>query len=295
MPGELLSVEDAIARFVRLPAMGRTLETFTPWDNIPWEAQAHQLLRSPMAGSFLGLRPASRVENEVSALIEQLGLGPGAAILDLGCGPGLHGNRLGAQGYRVTGIDIAQDVIEYAQAQADGAQLPCSYLRLSFLDMEFGAAFDGAFLANSIFNQLGDRERLELLRRTSRALVPKGVFACEIYVAPGEGVSAKPEIRRLYTLPSSPWSDQPHHWLERLLTFPAERQRVTHHLILGADGSIREHWSRSHLHDRHALTRELEECGLTVRGWFDADLRSPVRAASDCAWVIAERMKEVPT
>jgi SAM-dependent methyltransferase len=292
MSGEFMTIGDAIAEFARSPALGRALESFTPWDNIPWQAQAEQLLRCPLGSSFLGLRPASRIDEEVSALIDRLGLRSGAAVLDLGCGPGLHGNRLGARGYRVTGIDIAHPVVEHAQAHADAAGLPCAYHQLSFLDMEFEAEFDAAFLANSVFNQLGDGERIELLDRTSEALVAGGGFACELHVASEDGVRAAPEIRRLYSLAASPWTDQPHHWLERILSFPDQRQRVTHHLILGADGSFREHWSRSRLHDRRALTGEFETCGFAVRGWFDADLRTPPAPASDRVWVVAERREE---
>jgi SAM-dependent methyltransferase len=265
----VLTMDDARATFARLPAMQRGLETFTPWDNIPWEAQAEQLLRCPLGGSFLGLRPAARVEREVAALVERMGLASGSAVLDLGCGPGLHGNRLGALGHRVTGIDIAQAVVDYAQAEANARGLPCAYRRLSFFEMEFDGAFDGAYLVNSVFNQLGEDERHELFRRTARALVPGGVFAFEVDTAIEGEV---PPVQRLYSLPSSPWSDRPHYWLERIMYFGVEQQRVTHHLILDADGAIREHWSRSHLPRREALARSLERCGFAVRAWLDQDV-----------------------
>lgn len=284
-PSASLTVEAILAR---LPERG--LEAFTPWDNIPWEAQAGQLLRCPLGGSFIGLRPGHRVDHEVAALIDQLALRPGAAVLDLGCGPGLHGNRLGARGYSITGIDIAGAVLDHAQAEADAAGWPCRYLRMSFLDMTFARRFDAAFLANSTFNHLADAELGELLRRTREALTPGGMFACEVHVAPERSASAAPrEHRRLFQLPYSPWSDRPHHWVERLLSFPAQRQRVTHHVIVGDDGELREHWSRSRLHDPRALTALFAAHGLAVRGWYDHDLRAPLGPESDCAWVVAQR------
>jgi SAM-dependent methyltransferase len=280
----------AWAVLAHMPPLTRELEAFTPWDNIPWEAQAEQLLRCRLGDGFIGLRPPQRVDREVAGLIERLKPAPGATILDLGCGPGLHGNRLGARGYRVTGIDIAQPVVDYAQAQADAAGLPCRYQRGSFLEMSFHEEFTAAFLANSTFNHLDEPALTELLRRIRRALVPGGTFACEVYVVPAEPAApATPEIRQLLSLPYSPWSDRPHHWLERILSFPAQHQRVTHHVILGEDGSVRQHWSRLRLHDRHELGARLEACGLTVRGWFDYDLRSPIDPASDQAWVVVER------
>ena len=277
------------AVLARLPPLASELEAFTPWDNIPWEAQAEQLLRCRVGDGFIGLRPPQRVDQEVAGLVERLALRPGASVLDLGCGPGLHGNRLGARGHRVTGIDIAQPVLDYAQAQADAAGLPCRYQRASFLELPFEHEFDAAFLANSTVNQLADAELDALLRGVRRALVPGGRFACEAYVRPSAAGGETPEVRRLFSLPWSPWSDRPHHWLERILTFPAEAQRVTHHVILDEDGSIRQHWSRSRLFDRDALAARIEASGLVVREWLDHDLRPPRGPHGEQLWAIAER------
>lgn len=278
------------AVLARLPPLASELEAFTPWDTIPWEAQAEQLLRARIGEGFIGLRPPARVDQEVAGLVERLAPGPGAAILDLGCGPGLHGNRLGARGYRVTGIDIAQPVLDYAQAQADAAGLPCRYERASFLALPFERRFEAAFFANSLLNELPDADLDVLLANVRRALVPGGRFACEAYVFPAAtGLAEAPEVRRLFSLPWSPWSDRPHHWLERILTFPAHGQRVTHHVILDEDGSVRQHWSRSRLFDPAALAARFEAQGFQVRGWYGSDLRSPVGPRSEQVWVIAER------
>ncbi|MCA9710057.1 MAG: class I SAM-dependent methyltransferase [Myxococcales bacterium] len=274
----------------------RPLEAFTPWDNIPWEAQAEQLLRCRMGDGFIGLRPPPRIDQEVRGLVARLGLAPGAPVLDLGCGPGLHGNRLGALGVAVTGIDIAEPVVRHAQRVADAARLPCRYRPLSFFAMEFREEFAGAFLANSTFNHLDQPQRAALLCRVQRALRPGGAFACEVYLAPSVevGPDAPPsERRRLYALPYSPWSARPHHWLERILDFPAQQQRVTHHVILHEDGTIGDHWSRTRLLERAALEAELEAAGLSGCEWFDHALRplpSPsLDALGEHAWVVARR------
>ncbi len=303
MPTNLTAIgldgsSDVAAIVRRLASDGRferPLEAFTPWDNIPWEAQAEQLLRCRAGESFIGLRSPVRVDREVRGLVAQLELAPGDPVLDLGCGPGLLGNRLGAVGVRVTGIDIAEPVLAYAQRQADAEGLPCRYQRASFLALEFAEEFRAAFLANSIFNQLGDGERDALLDGVRRALRPGGLFACEVYLAlpHAEDGAEQSELRRLYSLPYSPWSDRPHHWLERIVSFPAQRQRVTQHLILHEDGTIAEHWSRSRLLDRSVLEQAFERAGLSVRGWLGRDLSSPAEALGEDAWMVARRSDEV--
>jgi SAM-dependent methyltransferase len=235
---EFLSAEGARAALARLPALKTSLDEFEPWDNIPWESQAEQLLRCR---------------------------------------------------FDVVGIDIAAPVVEQAQADAEASSLPCRYHVMSFLEMTFEATFGGAFLANSTLNQLGERELAEFLGRVRRALVPAGRFVCEVYVSPeARGSDEVRTTRRLLSLPYSPWSAEPHHWLERTSTFPAERQRVTHHVIMAADGSLREHWSRSRLYTFDEMTAQLRQARLDVQGWFDQDLRSPVGPDTECAWVVAD-------
>lgn len=60
--------------------------------------------------------------NECDHLENVLGLEPGMAILDVGCGPGRHAHELARRGYAVHGIDISSRFIELAQREApDGA------------------------------------------------------------------------------------------------------------------------------------------------------------------------------
>jgi len=51
---------------------------------------------------------------EVSFLIESLGLEPGMTVLDVGCGPGRHSVELASRGIRAVGIDISERFIEVA-------------------------------------------------------------------------------------------------------------------------------------------------------------------------------------
>ncbi len=265
-------------------------EDFVPPDNIPWEAQAQQLLRCGFEGGFVGLRPPPRVEREVQTLTERLALEPDSSVLVLGCGPGMYSNRLGARGHRVTGIDIAAPVLEHAATQAKRALLPCRYERLSFLEMEFEPQFDAALLTNSIINHL-DRAQLDtLLARVFRSLVPGGRFACELLVrTPGFARLQTEEKRRLFDLPFSPWCDRPHLWLERQLTFPAQGHSVMHHIVVPEDGEPREHWSRFDLLPRATLETAFTEAGFGQRVWLDHELSAPTEGDDEQVWVLATR------
>lgn len=62
---------------------------------------------------------------EVEAILAMTGQAAGAAVLDVGCGPGRHALEFGHRGFQVTGIDISETFIELGRAAAekDGADV----------------------------------------------------------------------------------------------------------------------------------------------------------------------------
>ncbi|KIL47999.1 class I SAM-dependent methyltransferase [Jeotgalibacillus campisalis] len=42
----------------------------------------------------------------------------GSSLLDVGCGDGTGSNAMGAQGYKVTGLDLSKEMIQYAKHQS---------------------------------------------------------------------------------------------------------------------------------------------------------------------------------
>ncbi len=70
------------------------------------------------------------------------GLGPGAAVLEIGCGTGQLTTRLACFGFRLTAIDIGPSMIAAARRRLSGAGAGISFQVTSFEDL---AAADASF------------------------------------------------------------------------------------------------------------------------------------------------------
>lgn len=124
-------------------------------------------------------------ENEVTFLIDALGLVEGQRVLDVGCGPGRHAHALAKRGMDVVGIDISQRFIDLAKAEAtDGA----TFIRMDAREMDWDQEFDAAIsLCQGAFGLLagrgGDDDDGLVIDRMATALRPGGRLAVSAFSA----------------------------------------------------------------------------------------------------------------
>jgi SAM-dependent methyltransferase len=139
-----------------------------------------------LGGAYLRYSFTKGTDQEVSFLVDHLGLEPGMRVLDVGCGPGRHARALAARGLEVIGVDISQRFVELAARDAPpGASFVRADARALAFDAEFDAAISlcqGAFgLAGGPGAPLdGDGAVLDGI---ARALRPRGVAAVSAFSA----------------------------------------------------------------------------------------------------------------
>jgi len=115
---------------------------------------------------------------------------PPARLLDLGCGTGWTSAFFARRGYRVTGQDIAPDMIEFSErnrARYEAQNL--DFVLSDYESLEFGDPFDCAVFYDSLHHAVDERAALQ---SAYRALRPGGVL---ITHEPGQGHSLSPEAR----------------------------------------------------------------------------------------------------
>lgn len=109
-------------------------------------------------------------------LPQALGLTEGAAIIDLGCGPGLYVKKLEEAGYRMTGVDRSEGSLAYAREHAPTAR----FIRQSYLEPLGEARFDASIMISQDYGVLSPGGRKTLLKNIHTALKPGGRFAFDV-------------------------------------------------------------------------------------------------------------------
>lgn len=118
---------------------------------------------------------------EVAALLALARTPPGAAVLDLACGPGRHALELARRGFRVTGVDRTRTPLERARAAAAAEALSLELVEGDMRSFERAGAFD---LVVSLFTSFGYFRDPEDDRRVAahvaRSLRPGGTFVIDV-------------------------------------------------------------------------------------------------------------------
>lgn len=113
---------------------------------------------------------------EVDFAVQELGLTPGMAVLDVGCGTGRHSVELARRGCEVTGVDISSGMLREAEKAASAAGVKVEWVHCNAVDYRPRRQFDAAVcLCEGAFALLGSGDDpiehdLALLRMVNSAL-----------------------------------------------------------------------------------------------------------------------------
>jgi ubiquinone/menaquinone biosynthesis C-methylase UbiE len=146
-----------------------------------FESLKSRLHTTWMAGDYD--RFSRYMENDARSFYERLDVPPGAHLLDVACGSGQLALIAAREGVRVTGVDIAENLIERAQARSTAEGLRARFQVADAESLPFpDASFD---VVVSLIGAMFAPRPLLVARELARVCVPGGTIAMANWTAPG--------------------------------------------------------------------------------------------------------------
>jgi 2-polyprenyl-3-methyl-5-hydroxy-6-metoxy-1,4-benzoquinol methylase len=125
-------------------------------------------------------RPVSHHCGCMAELFSQRGIGPGARLLDVGCGTGRYALELARRGYMVTGLDLSTSLLAEAQKRIRTTALSIALVCGNMLALPFASQYD-ALLCRGVLNDLLETpSRQAVFVAFASALRPGGVLLCDV-------------------------------------------------------------------------------------------------------------------
>ncbi len=130
---------------------------------------------------MFGEEQFNEAEAQVPRLIERLGLKPGDAVLDLGCGPGRHALPLARAGLEVTAIDTSAELLDQLRRSAALEQLEIEALQADMRDFCLAEAYDAVLVMWTSFGYFeGEAEHEQVLQNIASSLRPGGLLLLDL-------------------------------------------------------------------------------------------------------------------
>ena len=109
---------------------------------------------------------------------------PVRRVVDIACGTGPHLLRLAARGYRMTGLDLSPENIEFLRERTRAAGFDADLVVGDMTNFQLGARVDAAIcMQDSQGHLLTNEHLLDHLRSVAQALRRGGVYVFDRYMA----------------------------------------------------------------------------------------------------------------
>ena len=231
-------------------------------------------------------RPETIVRT-VNWIIRELALPYGAAVLDLGCGPGLYSLRFAEKGFQVTGVDYSERSVEYAKQAAADHKLDISYRFQDYLTLKDASLYEAALLIYGDFCPLSPAQRGTLLANIYRALKPNGWFVLD--VSRQDLTHPDRSSTSWYATNAGFWKPVPHLVLEQTISYLEQGLHLDQYSIVEADGtfSVYRNWRQEYTPE--SIAAELAAGGFEVQSFWGDLTGMPDTTDSEWIGIVAQK------
>jgi 2-polyprenyl-3-methyl-5-hydroxy-6-metoxy-1,4-benzoquinol methylase len=202
------------------------------------------------------------IERSVEWLVSHFGVDNSTEIADFGCGPGLYTTRLAERGAIVTGIDLSENSIKYAEQVAAQKDLKINYILSNYLDFDTESSFDLIIMIMCDYCALSPEQRKIMLSKFHSHLKPDGYVLLDVYSLNSYNQKEESATYELNQL-NSFWSPEDYYCFVN--TFKYENEKVIldkYTIIEESHKRVVYNWLQYFSED--SLREEFEENGFKV-------------------------------
>ena len=236
--------------------------------------------------------PPEQTTAEADFLVQYLNCVPGGRLLDVPCGNGRLTFELAKRGYRVTGIDLADEFIEEARASAATALAPrataggsdtVQFILGDMRNIEGPGVYDGAFCFGNSFGFLEYADMEKFLAGVARALKPGARFIVNTAMA---AESVLPDFEE----------QSCHEMGDIIMTvkerYVAEESCVDSEYIFERNGETDSRKAKHWIYTVAEIRRMLERAGFEILNCFGSLKGEPFKLGSRELFVVSELVSE---
>jgi cyclopropane fatty-acyl-phospholipid synthase-like methyltransferase len=235
----------------------------------------------------LSSRNAKFIDRSARWIVSHFNIGPGTAIADFGCGPGLYTTRFAKEGADVTGIDFSERSIRYAKETATTDGLKINYVAANYLEFDTEKKFDLITMIMCDFCALSPEQRKKLLNKFHKMLKPGGSILLDVCsLAAFEQQEESSTYER--NLLDGFWSADD--YMGYLDTFKYENEKVTlsRYKIVEKERT-RTIYNWMQYFGQEAITGEFSENGFEIEAWFSSVAGEPFDTESPEFAIVAKK------
>jgi len=205
-----------------------------------------------------------------------------AALLDIGCGPGLYTKLFAQRGLSVTGMDFSENSIAHARRHDPDSE----YILHDYLSMDFDSMFDIATLIYCDYGALVPQERRGLLDRIHKALKPGGLFLLDVFT-PRRGKGEEDSATWEACPDGGFWSAKPHLSLEAEYYYGETAQGSRHVIIEEGGARCFNLWNC--YFTKQSLQDETSGAGFSLAGFYADVSGQPYSADSETLCAVLKK------
>ncbi len=206
------------------------------------------------------------IKNSVDWIVTRFGLDQNTRVADFGCGIGQYTALLAEKRVDVTGIDLSEKFIRYANEIAKQKGVDINYIQQNYLELETEERFDLITMLLCDFCALSPSQRRTILKKIYKLLNINGSILIDVYSLNAFNQREETEIYEHCRL-NGFWSPENYYCFQNIFKYDEEEVILDKYTIIEEKRTrVIYNWLQHYSED--TLREEFEENGFKVEGLY---------------------------